>query len=260
MMNAVIVRDMAIGKGQPKICVSVTGRNRVEILNQLQGLGSSPFDIIEWRVDFFEELSDMIAIKQILLEMNSIYVNKPILFTFRSSLEGGQKWVPSDQYRDLIYTALSSGVVDIIDVELFLGDKFVENLISQIHRMGGKALVSNHDFMKTPGKEKIVDRLKNMEYLGADIAKIAVMPKSKKDVLELIAASIEVETRMEIPVVTMAMGEIGMITRVSGEIFNSAITFGAGMVATAPGQMPLQDLNNVLSILHKNMGGFNYGL
>lgn len=252
-MNAVVVRDIEIGIGQPKICISITGRNRLEILNQLNVIKDLCFDIVEWRVDFFEEISDLIAVKEILLDIDGILVNKPVLFTFRSSLEGGQKWIPADQYSDLIYTAIATGVVDLTDVELFLGDKFVENLIMQVHRLGAKVIVSNHDFSKTPSKEKIVDRLKNMEYIGADIAKIAVMPKTKRDVLELLNATLDVEDRIEIPVVTMAMGNLGMITRISGEIFKSAITFGAGFAASAPGQMPVQDLKQIISVLHKNL-------
>lgn len=252
-MNAVVVRGVEIGVGQPKICISITGRNRMEIINQLNVIKDLHFDIVEWRVDFFEEISDLIAVKEMLMDMDRILVNKPVLFTFRSSLEGGQKWIPSDRYSDLIHTAVGTGVVDIADIELFLGDKFVENLIMQIHGLGAKALLSNHDFTKTPSKDKIVDRLKNMEYLGADIAKIAVMPKNKRDVLELLDATLEVEKRIEIPVVTMSMGPMGMITRISGEIFKSAITFGAGFAASAPGQMPVQDLSQIISVLHKNL-------
>lgn len=252
-MNVVVVRGVEIGVGQSKICISITGRNRMEIINQINVVKDMHFDIVEWRVDFLEELSDLIAVKDILIEMNRILIDKPILFTFRSSLEGGQKWIPAEQYSDLIYTAVGTGVVDLTDVELFLGDKFVENLIMQIHRMGAKVLVSNHDFAKTPAKDKIVDRLKNMAYLGADIAKIAVMPKSKRDVIELLDATVEAENRIDIPVVTMAMGDLGMISRISGEIFKSAITFGAGFTASAPGQLPAEDLHRIISVLHKNI-------
>ena len=143
--------------------------------------------------------------------------------------------------------------MDIVDIELFMGDKFVENLILAVHRLGAKAMVSNHDFDKTPSRDKIFDRLKNMVYIGADIAKIAVMPKNKSDVVELLSATLEAEEKIDIPVVTMSMGKWGMISRVSGEFFGSAITFGAGSSASAPGQIPSADLNSVLNILHTNL-------
>lgn len=252
-MSSVIVRGMEIGAGRPKICVSVTGRNRAEILHQINQISTMPFDMVEWRVDFFEELTDFIAIKEMLLDMDRLLISKPIIFTFRSSMEGGMKWIPLEQYSDLIYTAVSTGAVDIVDIEMLLGDRFVENMIINLHRLGVKVLVSNHDFDKTPSKEKIIDRLKNMAYIGADIAKIAVMPKSKNDVLELLSASLDAEEKIEIPIVTMSMGKWGMISRISGEFFGSAITFGAGSVASAPGQIPTQDLSNILNILHTNL-------
>ena len=92
-----------------------------------------------------------------------------------------------------------------------------------------------------------------MVYIGADIAKIAVMPKNKSDVLELLSATLEAEKKIDIPVVTMSMGKWGMISRISGEFFGSAITFGAGSSASAPGQIPSADLNKVLNILHTNL-------
>ncbi len=252
-MNAVVVRGVHIGDGRPKICVSIIGRSKMEIISQAKALAEQPADIIEWRVDYFEEVNDYIAVKDILTEMNNILMGKPILFTFRTTMEGGQKWIPANQYSDLIYTAVSSGVVDLVDVELYMGDKFVESMINQLHRMDVKVIVSNHDFDKTPGRDKMIDRLKNMEYLGADIAKLAVMAKNKKDVIELLDATVEAENRMNIPVITMSMGGYGMITRVSGEFFKSAVTFGAGVAASAPGQLTVNDLHNVLEDLHKNL-------
>lgn len=252
-MNSVIARGVEIGTGRPKICVSITGRNRAEILHQINQISNMPFDMVEWRVDFFEELTDYIAVKEMVLDIDRLLINKPIIFTFRSSMEGGQKWIPAEQYSDLIHTAVGTGVVDIVDIELFMGDKFVENLISAVHRLGVKVLVSNHDFDKTPSRDKIFDRLKNMVYIGADIAKIAVMPKNKSDVLELLSATLEAEEKIDIPVVTMSMGKWGMISRISGEFFGSAITFGAGSSASAPGQIPSADLNKVLNILHTNL-------
>lgn len=252
-MNDVVVRGLEIGSGRPKICASIVGRSRMEIINQAQTLSNMNIDLVEWRADYFEEINDYIAVKNILTDINNTFMGKPIIFTFRSSMEGGQKWLPADQYSDLIYTAVGSGVVDIVDVELYMGDKYVESMINQLHRMDTKVIVSNHDFDKTPSKEKMLDRLKNMEYLGADIAKIAVMAKSKKDVIELLDTTMEAETRMNIPVVTMSMGALGMITRVSGEFFKSAITFGAGIAASAPGQFTVNDLDSILSDLHRNL-------
>ena len=114
-----------------------------------------------------------------------------------------------------------------------------------------KVIASNHDFDKTPCQAELVARLKKMQEVGADILKTAVMPNSKKDVLTLLAATEEMATNYaEVPIVTMSMSKLGLISRVAGELFGSAITFGAAEKASAPGQIPAGELSEVLHILH----------
>ena len=115
--------------------------------------------------------------------------------------------------------------------------------------------MSNHDFFKTPSKEEIISRLCAMQEKGADIPKIAVMPQSKKDVLTLLSATNEmVEEHADRPIITMSMAGTGLISRLCGEVFGSALTFGAAKKASAPGQAAVNDLNNMLQFLHENQG------
>ena len=44
------------------------------------------------------------------------------------------------------------------------------------------------------------------------------------------------------PFITMSMGGTGVISRLAGEVFGSAFTFGAGKEAIAPGQIPVGEL------------------
>ena len=50
--------------------------------------------------------------------------------------------------------------------------------------------------------------------------------------------------------ITMAMSGIGMISRLSGECFGSAVTFGAARKASAPGQIGVEQLREILQIVH----------
>ena len=56
-----------------------------------------------------------------------------------------------------------------------------------------------------------------MEKLGADIAKIAVMPRCPEDVLTLLTATVTARRQLTCPVVTMAMAGTGLISRVWGK-------------------------------------------
>lgn len=117
-----------------------------------------------------------------------------------------------------------------------------------------KVVASNHDFHKTPSQDEIVSRLCKMQELGADIPKIAVMPQNKKDVLTLLSATEEmVREHASRPIITMSMAGTGVISRLCGEVFGSALTFGAVGKASAPGQMGASELRTVLTLLHESL-------
>lgn len=121
------------------------------------------------------------------------------------------------------YTALNksvaqSGNVDLVDVEIFSGDEVVNENITNIHDAGVLVVGSNHDFFKTPDKDDIVSRLRRMQDMGADIPKIAVMPQTAEDVLTLLAATNEMHNKYaDRPIITMSMGSLGVISRLSGK-------------------------------------------
>ena len=114
-------------------------------------------------------------------------------------------------------------------------------------------IVSSHDFEKTPPKEELVSRMEKMQRLGADIAKVAVMPRSGEDVLTLLSATLEMhEHHARVPLITMSMSSAGVLSRLSGEVFGSALTFGAASQVSAPGQIGVRDLKTVLDIVHNS--------
>jgi 3-dehydroquinate dehydratase-1 len=176
------------------------------------------------------------------------------LFTFRTSKEGGERSIEADAYATLNKNAAVTGLVDLVDVEVFTGDEIVKDIIKAAHAEGVKVVASNHDFDKTPEKDDLIGRLKKMQELGADIPKIAVMPQSKKDVLTLLSATEEMATNYaDRPIITMSMAGTGLISRLCGEVFGSALTFGAVGKASAPGQMNAEDLNTILNLIHTSM-------
>lgn len=184
-------------------------------------------------------------------EIRTILPETPILFTFRSAKEGGELAVSDEFYFELNETLARTGKVDLVDVELFNEEADVLRLIETAHKNNVKVVMSNHDFDKTPAKEEIVSRLIRMEALGADLPKIAVMPKSAGDVLTLLDATNTVSEKANQPIITMSMAGTGVISRLAGEVFGSAMTFGAAKKASAPGQIDVNELRHVLDLLHK---------
>ena len=253
-MIPVKVRNVEIGTGKPKICVSNIVVTKEEILALTKKYTNIPMDVMEWRVDWYEDVTDAAKVIETAKEIRELLGEVPFLFTFRTSKEGGNFQLPDEDYKTLNIAVAQSGYVDIVDVEIFTGDEIVTEMIEKIHAAGAKIIASNHDFDQTPSQSDIVYRLRKMQDMGADIPKIAVMPQCKKDIITLLAATEEMATNFATqPIITMSMTAQGSVSRLSGEYFGSALTFGAGEAASAPGQISADQLNDVLTTIHKSL-------
>ncbi|EAD9019037.1 type I 3-dehydroquinate dehydratase [Listeria monocytogenes] len=250
-MNKVVVKNVTFGEGSPKICVPMVGKTVAALKEEAEMLQTIDLDVVEWRVDFFEDVKELAKVEAALDEIRTILPETPILFTFRSAKEGGELAVSDEFYFELNETLARTGKVDLVDVELFNEEADVLRLIETAHKNNVKVVMSNHDFDRTPAKEEIVSRLTRMEALGADLPKIAVMPKSAGDVLTLLDATNTVSEKANQPIITMSMAGTGVISRLAGEVFGSAMTFGAAKKASAPGQIDVNELRHVLDLLHK---------
>ena len=252
-MKTVTVKDLVIGTGAPKIIVSLMAKDIARVKSEALAYREADFDILEWRVDHFADLSNVESVMAAAKILRETMPEKPLLFTFRSAKEGGEQAISTEAYIALNRAAIDSGLVDMIDLELFTGDDQVKVKPSPTptaHHV--KVVMSNHDFHKTPEAEEIIARLRKMQSFDADIPKIALMPQSTSDVLTLLTATLEMQEQYaDRPIITMSMAKTGVISRLAGEVFGSAATFGAVKKASAPGQISVNDLRTVLTILHQ---------
>lgn len=250
MMREVCVRGCCIGVGMPKICVPIVARNMREIFSQARATNNKTFDLVEWRADWFETFDEPDTVCRAARVLRGILGDKPILFTFRTKKEGGMADIDTNYYMELNHIVASQHLVDLIDVELSAGDDVVRQMIADAHAANVPVVVSSHDFEKTPPHEELLSRLRRGEELGGDILKTAVMPHNSRDVLDLLSVTEEMSRTSEHPVVTMSMGQLGILSRLSGELFGSAMTFGTISHASAPGQIAVEPLRDILELLH----------
>ena len=253
-MNTVCIRHLVIGEGRPKICIPLCGKTKTEIIDEAKKILELPADMVEWRGDWYEDIYNICCLKEILSELRQVLCELPILFTFRSIQEGGERPITPEIYLKLANIVCESGCVDALDVELFMDTHVNPLIVEKAHECGMKVIASNHDFRKTPKKDELTRRMILMDEMGADILKIAVMPKSSLDVLELLTATEEMgRLYSDKPIITMSMGPLGLISRLAGETFGSSLTFGAGEKASAPGQIPAKQIKDVLDLIHETM-------
>lgn len=249
-MQTIKIKDIIIGEGIPKIAVSIIGTNIEEIIEDIEEIDREKVDIVEWRADFFRDLFSIEKVLKALKLIRKKLIELPIIFTFRTKEEGGEKEIDMEYYTALNKAVASSGDVDLIDIQGSLDRDLVKENIDNIHRENIFVIGSNHDFLKTPKKEEMIDRLKAMDKLGADILKIAVMPKDTKDVLNLLSLTEEIRKTSQRPIITISMGKLGTISRICGETFGSSLTFGALGKTSAPGQIPVEKLFYILDSIH----------
>ena len=250
MSHIVTIRKVAIGAGRPKICVPLVASTKAELRKAAQELDGHPFDLVEWRIDFFEAMRNRKAVQETVQELRNILGDIPLLATVRTLEEGGNQSITMEEYGEINRAVIATGLVDLIDVEVFRGDRLTETLVAAAHQAGVKVIGSNHHFDRTPPKEELIRRLRKMQELAVDVVKIAVMPHCERDVLTLLEATLSMkEQDFGTPVVSMAMGPLGVISRLTGAIFGSAMTFGTVGAASAPGQISADQLHMILENL-----------
>ncbi len=249
-MSCVAIRGCRIGEGRPKIILPIVETSEAAILSAGAKLAALPADCIEWRADWFDHSQDPEAVGRVLKGLRAALGEKLLLVTFRTKAEGGEKTLAPEEYAVFCQTVWESGCADLLDLELLPAGAALPGFIQAAHAHGVSVICSSHDFQKTPPKAEMVQRMVRMQQAGADIAKLAVMPQTPEDLLELLSATLEMKREHpETPVVTMSMGPLGAASRICGEAVGSAMTFASAGKASAPGQIELELLAPLLERL-----------
>lgn len=254
MQTAFQIKGVTIGDGTPVICVPVVAAKKEDIIAQIRDYAASDqIHMIEWRIDCFDGADDPAQAEDILKEIQKDVSDTVLLFTFRTEKQGGKRSMPEDKIRRLNELAAKSGSVDLVDLEFFEATK-PEKDIKRLQRLGVRVIASHHDFHATPDERILHMLLDQMRQGGADVAKLAVMPNNADDVLRLLKVTYDIHQKYpSLPLVTMSMGAVGVISRMAGELFGSCITFGAVGETSAPGQIPMDHLQSILDEIHAGL-------
>ncbi|MBU0762055.1 MAG: type I 3-dehydroquinate dehydratase [Candidatus Altiarchaeota archaeon] len=218
----------------PYICAAIMEDDLKTAVKKASKVSS---DIVELRLDLVGSDSDLHLIKKI---------KKPVIATCMPLWEGGCFEGSEDERTLLLLKALD--YVDYVTVELNMGGSSRSALISSAKARGIKVIVAHHDFKKTPEFTEIADVLKRERHVGADIAKIAYMPKKIDDVLNVLSA--QALSDIGIPIIALSMGELGRFSRVVGPMLGGFISFAqSGDKCTAPGQYSISEMKKIKRIL-----------
>lgn len=255
MTQPIDIKGIKLGEGRPKTIISLMGAKADENIELIKKGIEAGVECFEWRGDFAADVHDPQAMAQQSIEIGKALSNNPYLFTFRSTSQGGHLTIPVEEYVALNKAIIAAEAVDLVDIETWIGDPAVLELVECAKQHNVKTVISYHNFAGTPSVEWMVNLLTHMADLGADIPKIATMANSAQDALKLLAATEEMSRiHSDKPLLTMAMGREGSITRLVGELFGSAITFCSLEEASAPGQVQVMQAIRIMDELHKVYG------
>ena len=270
--------------GLPAVAVSLTGPSLAQARTQARSAIDAGADVLELRVDLLEEagalaapdpLDAATAVAQVLECLRGLReaidttdgadAGSPVLLTCRTAAEGGRAQLDDTAYGSLLRSVLD-GLTDwtperrpaAIDVEVQRG--CLPQVCAQAHALSIDVVASSHDFEATPADEALEEVLARMAREGADLAKIAVWPTTADDVARLLGVCARATAGagegadLGVPVAAMSMGALGAVSRVA-PAFGSALTFAVvpdeqGQArASAPGQLPIQDVRRCLELL-----------
>lgn len=252
-MKTLEIKGLRIGEGVPKTIVSLMGTTVEECLAEIDVARQAGVDMLEWRGDYAACTHAPTTMVQMGRTLSAAMPDIPLLFTFRSAREGGTLTLDADDYVALNRALIEADVPDLVDIESWLDNDAIRKLSQLAHDHGIATVVSYHNFQQTPDTEWMVELMESMTSIGADIPKVAVMANSAADTLRLLAATDQVHRSRDCPLLTMAMGREGAITRLVGEQFGSAITFCALQKASAPGQVDLERAKRIMADLHETL-------
>jgi 3-dehydroquinate dehydratase-1 len=248
----VIVNNRVLGGPIPLICLPLVAKDGAELLRQAAELTRLAPDLLEWRVDGYDQAEDTSACLEALSDLKAAMGSIPLIFTCRIHAEGGFKNLSQEVRLELFTAAIASGGVEIVDVEMGNEPAFIEKIKKTARMSDTKLILSYHNFDETPDGTFIHDKLVGAQEMGADIVKLAVMAKDNADVLTLLGETLKARTgAVQVPIVTMSMGPVGAVTRVAGGLFGSDLTFAIGKESSAPGQIPIADLRQAMSVLYE---------
>lgn len=248
-----VIKNKVFESGKrPVVCIPVMGKDKEEVLREARRVIAQGAEMIEWRMDYLKDVFDMVAVRDIMQELAKECEDVVLLVTLRTKEQGGLAEVEEPRLSNYYLELARCKLADLIDVEFFGVDK-PERLLHEMKKEGATIITSHHDFSETPEEAVMYMLFEQMAEGGADIVKLAAMPCELQDVLDVLRVTCRfAEEYPDVPVVSMSMGGMGIISRICGEVFGSCMTFATMGASSAPGQMPEEELQQVLAVIHKN--------
>ena len=248
MKEVISVSGIQIGAGKPKVCIPVSGKTVEEVQAAFKHALEQGADILEFRLDSILEEPDFNKAS----EYMRIFENRngvPLLMTYRSQAEGGKGRGHWEKQRDMLLALMAERESDLIDLEI--SHPAYDVLLACAAEYKIPVVASMHFFDRTPERSEIFSKLDRAG--SAAILKFACMPQKEEDVLRVMELALEAEKKYCRPVIAIAMGRMGVLSRIGAELCHCCMTFGNAGEQSAPGQPSAVWLKETINKIHLEM-------
>ena len=249
-----------------KVIVPITGADEEAILKEVAAIQGTDADAVEWRFDLARTLysfdsednvrdaevySAAETLQDVLKLLSERLEGRELLFTIRTRCQGGRFPNHDEAYEKLVSEAIKSGCISMVDIEDTTESSSMRRIMELAGKFRVRSIVSYHDFDRTPEYDEILAKFDSIKNTGADIIKTAFMPRTGSDVARLMSATAYYKEHAgrKSSMITMSMGDLGKISRVGGAIFGSDYTFASVSETSAPGQMPIGMVRQIMEAL-----------
>jgi len=224
-----------------KLVVSVMPKS----LEEAQAIDANRYvdaDIIEWRADFLPK-DEILQVAPAIFEK---FAGRELLFTLRTRAEGGEIDLSAQEYVQVIKDVTQLYQPEYVDFEYF-GNKDVFDQMLDFPNL----VLSYHNFQETP--ENMMEILSELTILNPKVVKVSVMAHTEQDVLDLMNFTRGFKTlNPEQEYVTISMGKVGKVSRITSDVTGSSWSFASLDVASAPGQISLSNMKKIREILNED--------
>lgn len=254
-MDATVnVRGVKLGEGIPKLIVPVAARELSQILSGTRAALAAGAEIVEWRADFFDSVTNPEALREALAALRDALGETPLLFTLRSSAQGGTFSLSPNEAAAILLLASESGEPDLIDIEYALSPTLARETVTSIQALQKTAVCSLHLYDGMPPADALFSLLEELQKTGARILKLAAAQNEPDDQARLFDATLQMHNEHpDCLLITMALGKSGILSRILAETAGSVAVFGAAQAKTDPGQLSAKSTKETLSIFHKTL-------
>ena len=245
-MKTVRLGSVILGDGAPKICVPVMGSDMEQIRRAACEACAAGAEIIELRIDSLSPDPSAEAAKAACRIVRESAAGIPLLFTQRTARDGGAGSPDAVAYEALLTEMVKSRLCEAIDCELSVGDKAFARIVKAAHENEVIVVGSSHEFGEIGEMQRAGDWLLKQEALGADVCKAAVMTRDVHEALCAMQVYAQAHEQLKAPMIAIAMGPAGVMTRLCGACIGSCLTFGTAGKQSAPGQIDAMKLRAAL--------------